>query len=86
MGHGQSFHCFRSCRSGAVRYDRGQIEWLDRWAGVECAFTDTILGRIEYRYTNLEALGFGDVVTNSANVGTRAPISDLHAGIAYKLW
>ncbi len=55
-------------------------------AGVECALTDTILTRVEYRYTNLEALGFGDPLTNSADAGTRAPISDLRAGIAYKLW
>jgi outer membrane immunogenic protein len=55
-------------------------------AGVECAITDTILARVEYRYTNLEASGFGDAVTNSANAGTRAPINDLRAGIAYKLW
>ncbi len=55
-------------------------------AGVEFALTDTILTRVEYRYTNLEALGFGDPLTNSGDAGTRAPISDLRAGIAYKLW
>ena len=54
--------------------------------GVECALTDTILTRVEYRYTNLEASGFGDAVTNSSNAGTRAPVNDLRAGIAYKLW
>ena len=55
-------------------------------AGVEYAITDTILGRIEYRYTNLEALGFVNAPTNSADAGTRAPISDFRVGIAYKLW
>ena len=61
----------------------------DGWtagAGVECAITDTILGRIEYRYTSLEALGFSNATTNSADAGTRAPISDFRVGIAYKLW
>ena len=54
-------------------------------AGVEYAITDTILGRIEYRYTNLEAAGFVDAQT-SANADTRAPINDLRVGIAYKPW
>jgi outer membrane immunogenic protein len=61
----------------------------DGWtagAGVEYAITETILGRIEYRYTNLEALGFVNALTNSADAGTRAPISDFRVGIAYKLW
>ncbi|MBV9530828.1 MAG: TonB-dependent receptor, partial [Bradyrhizobium sp.] len=54
-------------------------------AGVEYAITDTILSRIEYRYTSLEALGFVNAATNSANAGTRAPVNDFRAGIAYKL-
>jgi opacity protein-like surface antigen len=54
--------------------------------GVEYAITDTILGRIEYRYTSLEASGFANATTNSADAGTRAPISDFRVGIAYKLW
>ena len=53
--------------------------------GVEYAITDTILGRIEYRYTNLEAVGFVNAPTNSADAGSRAPISDLRVGVAYKL-
>jgi opacity protein-like surface antigen/outer membrane receptor protein involved in Fe transport len=60
----------------------------DGWtigAGLEYAITDTILGRIEYRYTSLETSGFVSVPTNSTDAGTRAPISDFRAGIAYKL-
>ena len=60
----------------------------DGWtigAGIEYAITDTILGRIEYRYTSLETSGFESVPTNSTDAGTRAPISDFRAGIAYKL-
>ena len=53
-------------------------------AGIEYAITDTILGRIEYRYTNLETSGFVNVPTNSTDTGTRAPISDFRAGIVYK--
>ncbi|MGZ5530160.1 MAG: outer membrane protein, partial [Limisphaerales bacterium] len=55
-------------------------------AGVEYAITDTILGRIEYRYTSLEASGFASAPTNSADAGTRAPIGDFRVGFAYKLW
>jgi len=40
---------------------------------------------VEYRYTNLEALGFVNAAANSADAGTRAPISDFRVGIAYKL-
>jgi len=49
------------------------------------AIADTILGRIEYRYTNLAALGFVNAPTNSADAGTRTPISDFCVGIGYKL-
>ena len=35
--------------------------------------TDTILGRIEYRYTNLQASGFVNVPANIADGGTRTP-------------
>jgi len=53
--------------------------------GVEYAITDSVLGRIEYRYTNLEASGFVNAPTNSADAGARAPINDFRVGLAYKL-
>ena len=53
-------------------------------AGVEYAFTDSVFGRIEYRYTNLRTVGFVNVATNAAEAGGNLPISDLRAGIAYK--
>ena len=59
----------------------------DGWtagAGIEYAITDSILGRIEYRYTNLETSGFLNIPANVADGGTRAPISDFRAGFAYK--
>jgi outer membrane immunogenic protein len=52
--------------------------------GVEYAFTDTIFGRIEYRYTSLAIPGFVSVATNSAEAPTHLPINNLSAGIAYK--
>ncbi len=57
------------------------------WAaggGIEYAITDTILGRIEYRYTDLQASGFVNVPANIADGGTRTPISDFRVGFAYK--
>src|SRR4029077_6285774 len=54
-------------------------------AGVEYAITDTILGRIEYRYTNFETSGLVNAQTNSADTGTQQPITYFRAGIAYKL-
>ena len=52
--------------------------------GVDYAFTDSVFGRIEYRYTNLATSGFVSADTNSAAASDRLPINDLRAGIAYK--
>ena len=43
-----------------------------------------MLGRIEYRYTNLGTSSFVNVATNSADGSNRVPISDLRFGIAYQ--
>ena len=53
--------------------------------GVDYAFTDSVFGRIEYRYTSLETSGFVSAATNTAAASDRLPISDLRAGIAYKI-
>ena len=53
--------------------------------GLEYAITDTILGRIEYRYTDLATSGFVNVPANIADGGSRTPISDFRVGFAYKL-
>jgi opacity protein-like surface antigen/outer membrane receptor protein involved in Fe transport len=52
--------------------------------GVEYAFVAGVFGRIEYRYTSLGNPGFISVATDSAAGGSRLPISDVRAGIAYK--
>ena len=52
--------------------------------GVDYAFTDSVVGRIEYRYTSLETLGFVSTATNTAAASDRLAISDLRAGVAYK--
>ena len=52
--------------------------------GIDYAFTDSVFGRIEYRYTNLATAGFLNVATNSAEAPNHVPINDLRAGLAYK--
>jgi outer membrane immunogenic protein len=52
--------------------------------GVDYAFTNSVFGRIEYRYTSLGTSAFVSTATNSAATSDRLPISDLRAGIAYK--
>ena len=52
--------------------------------GIDYAFTDSVFGRIEYRYTSLATAGFVSVATNSAEASSLVPINDLRAGIAYK--
>jgi opacity protein-like surface antigen/outer membrane receptor protein involved in Fe transport len=52
--------------------------------GVDYAFTESVFGRIEYRYTNLVTAGFVSAATNSAEEPNHLAINDLRAGIAYK--
>ena len=53
-------------------------------AGVEYAFADNWLGRVEYRYTDLGRAGFVSAATNSSELGNRVTINDVRVGIAYK--
>ena len=63
------------------------VQSTDGWtagAGVEYAFTNNILGRVEYRYTDLGRATFVNIPTNSAELGNRVTINDVRVGIAYK--
>jgi outer membrane immunogenic protein len=63
------------------------VQTTDGWtagAGVEYAFTNNILGRVEYRYTDLGRASFVNLATNSAELGNRVTINDVRVGIAYK--
>jgi outer membrane immunogenic protein len=53
--------------------------------GLDYAITESVLARVEYRYTNLATAGFVSADTNSAETANRVPINDLRAGIAYKI-
>jgi outer membrane immunogenic protein len=63
------------------------VQTTDGWtagAGVEYAFTNNFLGRVEYRYTDLGRASFVNLATNSAELGNRVTINDVRVGIAYK--
>jgi outer membrane immunogenic protein len=51
-------------------------------AGVEYAFTNNVLGRLEYRYTNLGTASFANAFGSEA--GNKMTISDIRAGLAFK--
>jgi outer membrane immunogenic protein len=53
-------------------------------AGIDYAFTDHVFGRVEYRYTSLETSAFVNAASNVADAGTKVPINDFRAGLAYK--
>jgi outer membrane immunogenic protein len=53
-------------------------------AGLEYAFTNNFLGRVEYRYTNLGTVTYADPVTASSDVGNKMVINDVRAGLAFK--
>jgi outer membrane immunogenic protein len=53
-------------------------------AGVEYAFTNNIIGRVEYRYTDLGSSSYTDVATNSSELGNKVTINDIRAGVSFK--
>jgi outer membrane immunogenic protein len=53
-------------------------------AGVEYAFTPYLLGRVEYRYTDLGTVSFVDTLNNASELGNKLTISDIRAGLAFK--
>lgn len=53
-------------------------------AGVEYAFAENWLARVEYRYTDLGRASFVSAATNSSDLGNRVTINDVRFGIAYK--
>jgi outer membrane immunogenic protein len=53
-------------------------------AGFEYAFTNYLLGRVEYRYTNLGTVTYADAPSGSSELGNKLTISDIRAGLAFK--
>ena len=52
-------------------------------AGIEYAFTNNILGRVEYRYTDLGSVSFVAPGVIS-ELGNKITISDIRAGLSFK--
>jgi outer membrane immunogenic protein len=53
-------------------------------AGLEYAFPNNWLARVEYRYTDLGTKSYVDSVSESSELGNRVTINDLRVGLAYK--
>ena len=53
-------------------------------AGIEYAFTNYLLGRVEYRYTDLGKVTYVDAPSNSSELGNKVTINDIRAGLAFK--
>jgi outer membrane immunogenic protein len=51
-------------------------------AGVEYAFTNNLLARVEYRYTNLGTVAF--TAPTVSDLGNKVTINDIRAGLAFK--
>jgi len=59
----------------------------DGWsvgAGLEYAFTNNFLGRIEYRHTDLGKASFVNTAINTAERGNPVTLDDIRLGLAYK--
>jgi len=60
---------------------------MDGWsvgAGLEYAFTNNVLGRIEYRHTDLGTAGFMNTSINVGELGNHVKLDDVRVGLAYK--
>jgi opacity protein-like surface antigen/outer membrane receptor protein involved in Fe transport len=53
-------------------------------AGLDYALTGNVVGRLEYRYTELMRSRFVNVAADVADAAIRVPISDVRVGFAYK--
>lgn len=53
-------------------------------AGFDYAFTNNLLARVEYRYTDLGTVAAVDPASGSSELGNRVKISDIRAGLAFK--
>jgi outer membrane immunogenic protein len=59
----------------------------DGWsvgAGLEYAFTNNFLGRIEYRHTDLGKAAFLNTSVNTGERGNNVKLDDIRVGLAYK--
>jgi outer membrane immunogenic protein len=58
---------------------------MDDWGGLEYAFTNNILGRIEYRYTDFGARSFTQISSGGGNYDDpRLHSNAVLVGLSYK--
>jgi outer membrane immunogenic protein len=73
--------------SNAVLLTTNDHRAMDGWsagAGLEYAFTNNILGRIEYRHTDLGTASFMNTTLNVGELGNHVKLDDVRLGLAYK--
>ncbi|HEY4406033.1 MAG TPA: outer membrane beta-barrel protein [Xanthobacteraceae bacterium] len=73
--------------SGLAPFSTDSAKSAKGWtagAGIEYAFTDNLLGRMEYRYTDLGTATYVDTVNNSSDLGNKVTINDIRVGLAFK--
>ncbi|MFL6817663.1 MAG: outer membrane protein [Bradyrhizobium sp.] len=64
--------------------DRRATDGWSAGGGLEYAFTNNFLGRIEYRHTDLGTVGFRNVSVNTGDLGNHVKLDDIRLGLAYK--
>src|SRR3982075_1204799 len=76
-----------SYSSSAVPLTTNYHRTMDGWsvgAGLEYAFTNNVLGRIEYRHTDLGKAAFLNPSINVGELGNHVKLDDIRLGLAYK--
>ena len=76
-----------SYSSNAVPLTTNDHRTMDGWsvgAGLEYAFTNNVLGRIEYRHTDLGKAAFLNPSINVGELGNHVKLDDIRLGLAYK--
>jgi outer membrane immunogenic protein len=84
-GHGHTSYGFPGIAPFYTNSFNGHNGWT-AGAGFEYAFTNNVLARVEYRYTDLGNHSYVDVPTNSVETGNRITINDVRVGLAFKFW
>jgi len=73
--------------TGAALFFTNSASSTNGWTvggGVEYAFTNNLIGRVEYRYTNLGPVTYVDIPSNSSELGNKITINDVRAGLSFK--
>jgi outer membrane immunogenic protein len=53
-------------------------------AGFEYAFTNSLLARVEYRYTDLGTVAYANAASGTSELGNKVTINDIRAGLEFK--